>query len=185
MAEITSIFQSSIEADYVLKKENAFWVVEETNPNTKNPKLLVNGSGIFGFSLDCTTVSKPAWKFIKTNAVSGLNSVCDGIFVTCIDSCDYFVAIDLKSTNSNGAPKQLVTSIRLCQWLYSVLNLHGHLDKPAKFIGVISKISQRAQTVKRTSVRKPIPDPVLYEEIPIIKLENFQKVSLTDICNKC
>ncbi|WP_071813662.1 MULTISPECIES: hypothetical protein [Pantoea] len=185
MAEITSVFQSSIESSYVLTRQAAFWVVEETNPNSKNTKLLVNGSGIFGFSLDSNLVPKPAWKFIKSNAVKGLSSVCDGIFVTSHDQRDYFIVIDLKSTKSTGISKQLLTSIHLCKWLHNVLSLHGHLNKETRFAGVVSKISNRTQAAKIGSVRKPIPEPIIHQGFPIFQLHDVQKISLNDICSKC
>ena len=184
MATIINIFQRCIEPAYVLKRENAFWVIEESNQNTRNPKLLVNGSGIFGFSLDAKTMPAPAWKFIQSSTLPGLCSVCDGIFVTSMDSIDYFIAIDLKSTNTNGATKQLATSLHLCNWFYKVLNLHGHLIKDVKFAGVISKINIRRQPTKKTSVRKTIPNPTFHYDYPIFTLENFDKISLTDICKK-
>ncbi|MEW5559639.1 hypothetical protein AB1287_05225 [Enterobacter asburiae] len=182
MSNITSIIQGCIEPAFELPREQECWVIKEDNPGAANKKLLVNGNGIYGFSLDCSSVPKPVWKFLKPSALSGMSSVCDGIFVTTYNSIDYFIVIDLKSTKASGATKQVVTGIHLCQWIYSVLNLHGHLQRSVKFIGVISKLSKRTQASKRTTARAPLPDPDIHYSYPIYRLNDYNRISLTEIC---
>ncbi|HBC1757444.1 TPA: hypothetical protein IB181_000023 [Escherichia coli] len=182
MSNIISVIQNCIDPAFQLTREQACWVIFEDNPSSANKKLLVNGNGVYGFSLDSTSVSKPVWKFLKSSTLTGLSSVCDGIFVTSYRDMDYFIVIDLKSYNSNRAAKQIVTGIHFCKWLYSVLKLHGHLSRKVGYIGVISKLSRRMQSNKRTTVRSPLPEPEVFYDYPVFTLENYSRLTLTGVC---
>ena len=181
MSSITNVIQECIHPDFMLQREKESWVVREDNPGAANKKLLVNGNGIYGFSLDTTRVPKPVWKFLQSSSLSGVCSVCDGIFVTSHKEFDYFIVIDLKSFAGNGAVKQVITGIYLCNWIYSVLKLHGHLSKNVKFIGVISKLSRRNQSAKKSSTRSPLPAPEIHHGYPVFKLENYTRLSLKQV----
>ena len=183
MSNIINVIQSCIDPTFQLMREQECWVVCEENPGATNKKLLVNGNGIYGFSLDSNSISKPVWKFLKSSALPGVCSVCDGIFVTSHKDVDYFIVIDLKSYNSNGAAKQVVTGIHFCKWLYSVLNLHGHLSRKVDYIGVISKLSRRQQSAKKTTVRSQLPPPDICYNYPVFTLENYNRLSLAHICD--
>lgn len=63
MSNIISVIQNCIDPAFQLTREQACWVIFEDNPSSANKKLLVNGNGVYGFSLDSTSVSKPVWKF--------------------------------------------------------------------------------------------------------------------------
>lgn len=182
MTSIVNVVQGCIEPAFQLNREQECWAVVEDNPGATNKKLLVNGSGIYGFSLDSPNISKPVWKFLKPSSLSGMCSVCDGVFVTSYKSYDYFVVIDLKSFAATGAVKQVITGIHLCEWIYSVLKLHGHLTRQVKYVGVISKLSRRRQSYKRGSVRSQLPQPDVSHGFPVFTLENETRLSLTDIC---
>ncbi|MCI0302362.1 hypothetical protein [Cronobacter sakazakii] len=182
MNSIVNVMQGCIEPAFQLKREQECWAVVEENPGAANKKLLVNGSGIYGFSLDSPGVPKPVWKFLKPSSLEGICSVCDGVFVTTYKDVDYFVVIDLKSYAATGAVKQVITGIHLCQWFYSVLRLHGHLTKKVGYVGVISKLSRRRQPYKRCTVRNPLPDPDTQNGFPIFTIENENRLSLTKVC---
>lgn len=182
MSSIVNVMQGCIEPAFQLKREQECWAVVEENPGAANKKLLVNGSGIYGFSLDSPGIPKPVWKFLKASSLEGVCSVCDGVFVTSYKGSDYFVVIDLKSYAATGAVKQVVTGIHLCQWFSSVLKLHGHLNRQVKYVGVISKLSRRRQSYKRNTVRNPLPAPVIQHGFPVFTIENETRLSLTRVC---
>lgn len=173
-------FRELIHVDFILSQEAGYWKVIETAPSALNKEVEIGGCKSFGFSLDKDGVEP--WAFIKPNTtLAGMKQVCDSVVIAHDEDNDYIIAMDLKSTRSGSARKQIRSTKILVDWIIELMRQHNHWNGNYKFIGIINKVG-RSQPKKRTSRRS---NSVLVSqvegEICFFELTDVKRVQLKEI----
>jgi len=179
MTTLVKVFDSLIDHAWCLERRDSDWFVREHN-KTETPELKVFGAKAFGFSLD--QAGKTPWPFLQ--AMKGVRSVCDAVVVTCVEDCHYVVAIEMKSSNTSKAGKQIKGTRLLAQWLLDVLALHGHWTEEWKFCGVISCTPRRQERKGTTRRVREAIDMDKVSDYPVAYLKNRNRLNLHDLHNR-
>lgn len=180
MTKLVSVFESLIEDDWHLERQGSNWIVREHNLSSTNSVLHVFGAQAIGFSLD--QQGRAPWPFMK--GLKGMHRVCDAIIVAHLDGNEYVIAIEMKSSNTGGANKQIRSARVFVQWLLDLLKLNDHWKDTWRFCGVISSTPRR-QIRKGTTRRAKEPlEVVSGSEYPVVHLKNRTRLNLHDLHNR-
>ncbi|MDE1215285.1 hypothetical protein L9W84_16965 [Vibrio aestuarianus] len=175
---LVQTMQAIIEPPYALPKVGAMFEIVETAKTAKNKKVLIGGAQGFGFTLDQPTGGH-SWKFIAKSPLSGVVSVCDGIWVFNYDSKNYIVVMDLKSNGNGSAFKQIKSGILLCDWLCSLLTLNNHTHDTFEYIGLICK--SRGAVAKKTTRKGLKADKTVIDGVPYLTVANPGRLYVSDL----
>lgn len=173
-------FREIIHPTWHLKKEDAYWIVRENN-QTQNSELKITGASAFVFSLD-QGHGKDPWPFL--NGVAGIKRVNDALLVTEINGFSYFIAIEMKSTNTTKANEQIVHAWFFSKWLNELMIRNKHWVRDWEFCGLISSTPRR-QERKGTSTRKisDIEISTTSKGYRVAHIKNKKRLNLHDLHN--
>lgn len=182
MSALVTALQQLIQQQLVLDRSGSCWLV--TEPGAPNKRFEVSAGKSIAFSLDKAGFAP--FPFF-TGALPGVCAVNDAVLVTIIDDEPYVVAIELKSSKTGTALKQIESGRLFMCWVRQLLSFHDHwAGGPCKFFAVIS-LKPRAQVRKGTSSRTAhLPDPVTSTNggYPYFVLKNHPRVSVQDLVTR-
>lgn len=174
MTSLVDVFERLIEDDWKLEHKDADWLIREEN-KTANPEMRITGVKAVGFSLDQR--GKNPWPFLAN--LAGVKKVCDAILVARIEDIHYVIAVEMKSGNTNKAPKQIASAHHFVEWLRGLLRLHDHWKDGWTFCGLISA-SPRKTERKGTSRRKLDMSVSRSRGYAIATIRNQRRLNLID-----
>lgn len=177
MRTLVDVFGELIQPDWRIERKDADWLIRESN-KTKNPELTLTGAPAIGFSLD--RQGKSAWPFLLP--LPGMLSVCDAVMVTVVGDRGYVLAVEMKSTNTTRAAKQIRSCWHLMEWLRALLELNGHWRNGWCFCGLVSSTPRR-QERKGTTRRGGDLEVTKGGPYPTVHARNQRRINLIDVDN--
>ena len=175
MTDLVNAFHSLIHHNWKLKQKGGVWLVEENNPGANNTSLQVSAGRSFAFSLD--KAGTAPFPFMQPT-LKGMHSVCDGIFVSAVSTAPLVMFVELKSSKSGEAQKQIYRSKIFIEWLISLLQFNGHTRETPQYYGVVTLVPRRQ--VRKGTTSRELPAPDRSKGFPIWELSNRAQINLID-----
>ncbi|WP_171940486.1 hypothetical protein [Herbaspirillum rubrisubalbicans] len=174
------LFQEMVAPDWHLDRDGSKWIIREENKGSNNKEVQIHGCSCFAFSLD--QKGKDPFPMLSGKP-PGMKRVCDAMIVAVWNGKTYFCAMDLKSSNSSGATKQLEAARRTFEWLAGMAKFTGAEFNSYVFFGVIN-LAPRDMVRKSTSRKSaeiPPPENSTYGGYKYFQLRNHPKVDLLSL----
>lgn len=165
--------------DYLLENSSGRFKIIENSSLSRSTPIEVGGCRSLGFSLDKARLQP--WGFLKATLPSGFARKCDGIIAAEYEGEAYAIFIELKSSPTKCADKQIHQSMYFFDWIVKNLTACGHWHGTYKTIGVIC-LPARRQASKRTTSRSfPVPRITHRDGYPIFDLTNRPYICIPEL----
>lgn len=180
MSGLVGCFERLIHSDWWLKRDKGEWILSESQAKAgQNAELRIHGGPSLAFSLD-----KPGanpWPFLNEATHAGIRSICDALVIIEKDGFACVIAVEMKTKDEGNAENQIENGRLLLQWLFDLLNIHGHWRTEYQFCGVISFKPRRLER-KGTTARTTFPKPETSRRgYPIFRLLNHPRLNLIEL----
>ena len=170
------VLKACIKKTYHLKRDARDWLLEE---NGKTIKLRSPGNKSLGFSLDHKESSP--FQFFGESPPKGVAKMCDAIIMLSHNNRNYVFVVEKKTAHRDGYAKQIANGRHFCNWLFALLQEHGHYNGDLSYIGLLVWESRRSPDKEPTSHRRDRIDSSIPPALAN-HLDHFAKIrNKTDI----
>lgn len=186
MSDLVNAFKELVPANFVLSREGGLWIVSETKAG--NDKLEIGGVASHAFALDGASRGK-VFPFFS-NALKGMQSVNDAIIVATVGEEHYVIGVELKTSNSGDALKQIESGRLFVSWVRELLRFYKHWSGGQYYFFGIVSMKPRKQIRKGLTTRgggAELPDPIKPHGtvlFPYFVLKNHPKINIQDFVKK-
>lgn len=184
MSDLISCFERLIHHEWLLERNGGEWLLRETQAGENQHSLLrIHGGPALAFSLD----DSKRFPFLNPDKLHGICGICDAMVLVQKDDRAYALAIEMKTKDEGKAVWQIENARLFLEWLFGLLELHGHWRGEYRFCGIIS-FKPRRQERKGSTARTPLPEPepsrLGSHKYPIFRLYNHPRLNVIDVLER-